>query len=100
MQAITEIEQLLNVAKAEMSTFNSKHTASSGTRARAALLKVKKQCDQARKDILAETKQNKTKKSMPAPTPEVSEVVEEAEEVAPMVAIKKPRKRKTKVVVE
>ena len=74
MDAISQIEELLAVAKVDLNTFNSKHTAASGTRARSSFLAIKKLCDVARKEILAETKATKAKKAKKV-LPAVEEVV-------------------------
>ena len=75
MDAISQIEELLAVAKVDLNTFNSKHTAASGTRARSSFLAIKKLCDVARKEILAETKATKAKKTAKKVLPAVEEVV-------------------------
>jgi hypothetical protein len=79
MDAISQIEELLAVAKVDLNTFNSKHTAASGTRARGSFLAVRKLCDLARKEILAETKATKAKKTATKALPAVEEEVVEAE---------------------
>ncbi len=98
MDSVSQIENLIAITKIDLTTFAQKRTASSGTRARASLLKVKKLCDVCRKQILAETKSNKSKKSTLTVVAEVSdeEVVEAAVEEPPVV-VKKTRKRKQKV---
>jgi hypothetical protein len=76
MDTITKIEELITVAKLDLNTFHTKHTATSGTRARGSFLAIKKLCDLARKEILAETKATKakkTKKVLPAVEEEVVE---------------------------
>jgi hypothetical protein len=74
MDTVTQIEELITVAKLDLNTFNTKHTASSGTRARSSFLAIKKLCDVARKEILAETKATKAKKAKKV-LPAVEEVV-------------------------
>ena len=76
MDTVTKVEELLTVTKIDLNTFNTKHTASSGTRARSSLLAIKKLCDVARKEILAETKATKAKKNAKKVLPAVEEVVE------------------------
>lgn len=51
MELIEKIEGLFNDAKAEAQAFYLKGNASAGTRARNALLAIKKLCDDSRKDI-------------------------------------------------
>jgi hypothetical protein len=75
MNTVTQIEELITVAKLDLNTFNTKHTASSGTRARSSFLAIKKLCDVARKEILAETKATKAKKTAKKVLPAVEEVV-------------------------
>jgi DNA-binding phage protein len=92
MENLNQIEQLINSVKIDLAKFETKKTASSATHARGSLLAIKKLCDTARKQILAETKLHKNKKQESTPTPET--VSEEDEEVP----VKKTRKKKVKVV--
>jgi hypothetical protein len=74
MDTITKIEELITVAKLDLNTFHTKHTATSGTRARGSFLAIRKLCDLARKDILAEAKATKAKKTAKKVIPAVEEV--------------------------
>jgi hypothetical protein len=94
MEFIAQVETLLAMAKADLNTFNTKKTAASATKARGSFLKIKKFCDEARKQILVESKANKANKSKKLEP--VEEEEEEVQEVlAAPVVVKKIRKRKT-----
>jgi hypothetical protein len=95
METINQIEQLINSTKIDLAKFETKKTASSATHARGSLLAIKKLCDQARKQILEQTKANKNKKQESTPTPET--VSEEDNETVTAAPVKKTRKKKVVV---
>lgn len=95
MEFIAQVETLLAMAKADLNTFNTKKTAASATKARGSFLKIKKFCDEARKQILVESKANKANKTKKLEPVEEEEVQEVQEVLAAPVVVKKTRKRKT-----
>jgi hypothetical protein len=92
MEHIGHLETLLQSAKLELQKFNDKKTSSSATKTRAHLLKIKKMVDVLRKEILVESKKNKSVKSGKVEDSSVSPEEKQSEEdEAP---VKKTKKKK------
>ena len=62
MDKIAELKNYITVAEMDMLTFERKGTKASATRARKALLNIRKISDNLRKDILVQSKKPKEKK--------------------------------------
>lgn len=99
-----KLEQELQLFKSQLSSFHTRGTQSSATRARAHLLNIKKECDTLRKQLLSAAKEKKAAKTArvaptphPSPEPEPSEPVSTEPEPVPE-ELPKPVKKKTRKV--
>ena len=79
---LNNIKNDLALAESQLTNFNTKGTASSATCARAHLLVISKQCNELRKQIMAESKQKKSTRAEAKRAKQAKPVVEEPDVVA------------------